>query len=166
MGVSITRAYLVGLKVGGGVRNKPLAAYHKKLPLIPNSQKNDVSAQWGAIYAPHASLEKCQLSEFSSIWPIFKIYIPAYQSMRNFMLISKMYTFVYLSGRFFELWPSKGRKRPVLGKTGLFWPKTYHNSKNLQDRYTNVYIFEISIKFRIEWWAGIYILKMFQKSHD
>ena len=71
-----------------------------------------------------------------------------------------MYTFVYLSCRFFELWPSKSRKRPVLGKTGLFWPKTYHNSKNLQDRYTNVYIFEISIKFRIEWWAGIYILKM------
>ena len=53
--------------LGGGVRNKPLAAYHKKLPLIPNSQKNDVLAQWGAIYAPHASLEKCQLSEFSSI---------------------------------------------------------------------------------------------------
>ena len=71
--------------------------------------------------------------------------------MRNFMLISKMYTFVYLSCRFFELWPSKSRKRPVLGKTGLFWPKTYHNSKNLQDRYTNVYIFEISIKFRVDW---------------
>ena len=84
--------------------------------------------------------------------------------MRNFMLISKMYAFVFLSCRFFELWPSKGRKRPVLGKTGLFWPKTYHNSKNLQDRYTNVYIFEISIKFRIDWYAGIYILKMFQKS--
>ena len=55
------------LSLGGGVRNKPVAAYHKKLPLIPNSQKNDVLAQWGAIYAPHASLEKCQLSEFSSI---------------------------------------------------------------------------------------------------
>ena len=59
--------YKKKLIVGGGVRNKPLAAYHKKLPLIPNSQKNDVLAQWGAIYAPHASLEKCQLSEFSSI---------------------------------------------------------------------------------------------------
>ena len=27
-------------------------------------------------------------------------------------------------------------------------------------------IFEISIKFRIDWYAGIYILKMFQKFHN
>ena len=48
-----------GLVIGGGVRYKSLAAYHKKLPLVPNSQKKDVSAQCGAIYAPpHASLEK------------------------------------------------------------------------------------------------------------
>ena len=40
--------------------------------------------------------------------------------MRNFMLISKMHTFVYLFCRFFELWPVLGRKRPVLGKTGIF----------------------------------------------
>ena len=40
--------------------------------------------------------------------------------MRNFMLISKMHTFVFLFCRFFELWPVLGRKRPVLGKTGIF----------------------------------------------
>ena len=40
--------------------------------------------------------------------------------MRNFMLISKMHTSVYLFCRFFELWPFLGQKRPVLGKTGIF----------------------------------------------
>ena len=65
----------------------------------------------------------------------------------------------------FELLPSKGRKS-LFPKSGLFRPKTGHNSKNLQNRYTEVCIFEISIKFRIDWYAGIYILKMFQKFHN
>ena len=51
-------------------------------------------------------------------------------------------------------------KKAHFGENRLFRPSDGNNSKNLQDRYTKVYIFEISIKFRIEWWAGIYILKM------
>ena len=57
-------------------------------------------------------------------------------------------------------------KRPVFPKTGLFWPKNDHNSENLQNRYANVYIFGISIKFRVDEYAGIGILKMFQKIHN
>ena len=58
------------------------------------------------------------------------------------------------------------RKMSVFPKSGHFRPKTGHNSKNAQNRYTEVCIFEINIKFRIDWYAGIYILKMFQKFHN
>ena len=57
-------------------------------------------------------------------------------------------------------------KKARFGENGLFRPSDGNNSKNLQDRYTKVYIFEISIKFRIDRYAGIYILKMFQKFHN
>ena len=57
-------------------------------------------------------------------------------------------------------------KKASFGENGHFRPLDCNNSKNLEDRYTKVYIFEISIKFRIDWYAGIYILKMFQKFHN
>ena len=68
--------------------------------------------------------------------------------------------------RIFRVMDIQRPKKPVFPKTGLFLPLNGHNSKNSHDRDTKVCIFEISIKFRIDWYAGIYILKMFQKFHN
>ena len=108
------------LRLGEGVRYKPLAAYHKKLPLIPNSQKNDVLAQWGAIYAPHASLEKCQLSIFSSIWPIFKIYIPAHHRCEILCWFQKCIPLYTYLADFLSYGHPKAEKGPVWGKRAFF----------------------------------------------
>ena len=44
-------------------------------------------------------------------------------------------------------------KKAPFPQTGLFRPLNNHNSKNPQDRYTKVYIFEISAKFCVDWWV-------------
>ena len=44
-------------------------------------------------------------------------------------------------------------KKASFGENGLFRPSDGNNSKNLQDRYTKVYIFEISAKFCVDWWV-------------
>ena len=77
-----------------------------------------------------------------------------------------MYNFVYLSCELFELWLLKAEKGPffkIWGKTGLFRPLNDHNSKNSQDKHTKLYIFEISVKFCVDWYVGWYILKILKK---
>ena len=68
--------------------------------------------------------------------------------------------------RIFRVMAIQRPKRPVFPKMGLFRPLNGHNSKNLQDRYTKVYIFEISIKFHVDWDTGSLILKIFQNFHN
>ena len=56
----------------------------------------------------------------------------------------------------------KAEKDPILGilrKTGLFQPWNGHNSKNPQDMHTKVYIFEISVKFCVDWYVAWLSLK-------
>ena len=77
------------------------------------------------------------------------------QSTRNFMLISKMYAFIYLSYEFL-----------VFPKTGLFRPLNGHNSRQTQDRHTKVYIFEISVKFCVDWCTIYWHLSNFKFWYD
>ena len=67
--------------------------------------------------------------------------------------------------RIFRVMAIQRPKKARFGENGPFRHLNGHNLKSPHDRYIKVYIFEISIKFCVDWYAGIYILKMFQKSH-
>ena len=88
-----------------------------------------------------------------------------YQLTENFMLISKMYNFMGLSCIFLDLWSFESWKRPVFPKiqiSGLFQPSNGHKSRYMQNKPIKLYIFEISVKFCVEWYTPFCHLRYFK----
>ena len=88
-----------------------------------------------------------------------------YQSTQNFTLISKMYNFICSFCVFFDLWLFKVRKWPVFAKrvkTGHFQTLNDHKSKTTQNKHTKLYIFEISVKFCVDWYINLWHLGNFK----
>ena len=112
---------LTEVKLGGDVRNQNLPYFLKCGQIAYNIESCPYLASGTANKPPTGHLLPAPPANYE-IFETSSKYIPAYQSMRNFMLISKMYTFVYISCRFFELWPFKGRKGSLIHHTrGQIW---------------------------------------------
>ena len=88
-----------------------------------------------------------------------------YQSTQNFMLISKMYNFICLFWVVHELFAKK------LSFFARFWDRAQkwqffaNNSWNIQNKHIKLYIFEISMKFRVDWHMSWHILRNFKIFH-
>ena len=82
--------------------------------------------------------------------------------LRWFQKCIILYTYLANFLSYGYLKAEKGPFFKILGKTGLFRPLEDHNSKNSKDKHTKLYIFEISVKFCVDWVPCLYTFEQLQ----